>query len=416
MQPRQLFQFRELPPLHRREVPDEAQELQIQRFPAQVHADQEFELVQYWKAEHALGVPYGFAARVADDQGHSWNLPSDRPFDYGDYLGSEGWPVNAYLRDDYLMRLLPGTPPGSYWLEVNVFRRDNLLQLVPAPGTATSPDPAWARVGRLVVLPPLSAALPADLAVDTVHPTRLQTGLELAGWSLPPAPILAGDLAHVTLVWQIGAGLSTPANLRAQLRAGNGQTAADFTLTRDGGSTPPLAGLVRDQLDWRVPGTTAGGSYQVVLQDGPVTTVLGEIKVSAPKHQFAPPALATPLDQRLGFAQLAGFTLSSTSLKPGDSLSLSVVWQSIEDTPVSYRVFVHLRGANDLPITQSDNVPADWQRPTSGWVPGEFVVDNHNLVLPPDASGGAYTLVVGLYNPADGSRLGEITLATITVP
>ena len=227
--------------------------------------------------------------------------------------------------------------------------------------------------------------------------------------------MLAGNVAHVTLVWQIGASPAAPASLRAQLRAGDGQTVADFTLAPGGGSAP-VAGLVRDQLDWRMPGTTPSGSYQVVVQDGPVTAVLGEIKVTAPAHQFTPPALTTHVDQRLGFARLAGYTLSAISLKPGESLSLAVVWQSIEDTSVSYRVFVHLRGANDQPITQSDNVPVDWQRPTSGWVPGEYILDVHTLSLPPDAPTGAYTLVVGLYNPADGSRLGEVTLANISVP
>ena len=43
-------------------------------------------------------------------------------------------------------------------------------------------------------------------------------------------------------------------------------------------------------------------------------------------------------------------------------------------------------------------------------------VDTHSLTLPPDAPSGAYALVVGMYNPADGSRLGEVPLTTITVP
>jgi len=138
--------------------------------------------------------------------------------------------------------------------------------------------------------------------------------------------------------------------------------------------------------------------------------------VSAPEHQFERPAVATPVDQILGFARLAGYSLSASNAKPGDTLSLSVVWQAMADTAVSYRVFVHLRGANGLPVAQSDTVPAQWQRPTSGWVPGEFIVDPHTLTLPTDAASGTYSLVVGLYKPSDESRLGEIMLTTVKVP
>jgi hypothetical protein len=173
---------------------------------------------------------------------------------------------------------------------------------------------------------------------------------------------------------------------------------------------------VRNQLEWRVPGTVSTGQYRIVLMAGAVTAELGQISVTAPEHRFDPPTLGTPVHQILGFAQLAGYTLSATELKPGGSLALSVVWQSLADTTTAYRVFVHLRGANGLPITQSDQAPDNWQRPTTGWVPGEYVLDPHTLLLPPDAPSGVYTLVVGLYNPADGARVGEVALTTITVP
>jgi hypothetical protein len=49
-------------------------------------------------------------------------------------------------------------------------------------------------------------------------------------------------------------------------------------------------------------------------------------------------------------------------------------------------------------------------------VPGEFIIDPHTLTLPADAASGTYSLVVGLYKPSDGTRLGEIRLTTIKVP
>ena len=60
-------------------------------------------------------------------------------------------------------------------------------------------------------------------------------------------------------------------------------------------------------------------------------------------------------------------------------------------------------------------------------LPGETVIDNHGLLLPPGTPPGRYTLLVGLYDLADpaarleyvtpaGERGDALPLATITVP
>ena len=147
-----------------------------------------------------------------------------------------------------------------------------------------------------------------------------------------------------------------------------------------------------------------------------MTADLGQIQVTSPPHLFNLPAAQTPFDQQLGFARLAGYTLSATHARPGDTLTVELVWQALADTPDADRVFVHLRGPNGLPITQSDSAPANWQRPTSGWVPGEYIVDAHSLSVPANAPSQTYDLVVGLYNPATGARVGEVSLGPVTIP
>jgi hypothetical protein len=54
-------------------------------------------------------------------------------------------------------------------------------------------------------------------------------------------------------------------------------------------------------------------------------------------------------------------------------------------------------------------VPAGWTRPTTGWLPGEVIVDTHTLAIPPDAPAGTYTLQSGLYDPDTGVRLADAT-------
>ena len=391
--------------------------------PKQISADGELNVVQYWKPEHPLGVPYGFDVRLADDLGHVWSLPPDRPFDWTDYQGSEGWPASDYIRDAYLLHLLPGTPPGQYWLETSVFRRDVSQQLVPPPGVPTDPDPAWARVGQVQVTVAPPAALPPDLHLDTYRPAPLQAGLSLLGWSLPSAGLGAGDTAHVTLLWQATQGGSQSqagnAALTVQLTNVSGQALASYPVSPGGPSFPlsrwTAGTIVRDQLDWRMPPSLPTGHYGLRIEAGSALVDLGGVDVTAPDRVFARPPVAVVTDQTLGFARLAGYTVSSLSVAPGDKLSLQLVWQAVAETARSYRVFVHLRDAAGLPAIQSDAVPAQWTRPTTGWAVGEFIVDTHTLVVGAGTASGDYSLVAGLYDPATGERLGEITLATVKV-
>jgi hypothetical protein len=88
----------------------------------------------------------------------------------------------------------------------------------------------------------------------------------------------------------------------------------------------------------------------------------------------------------------------------------------------SYHVFLHLLGPDGTLVTQSDGVPADWTRRTTGWLPGEFVVETRTLTLPADAPPGEYTLWAGMYAPESKDRLttsefsdGRVPLGTVQV-
>jgi hypothetical protein len=72
---------------------------------------------------------------------------------------------------------------------------------------------------------------------------------------------------------------------------------------------------------------------------------------------------------------------------------------------LSYAVFIHLADDAGRVWAQSDSVPVNWTRPTTGWVPGEYVADTHALTLPDDLPPGEYRLWVGLYDPQTGNRV-----------
>ncbi len=61
-------------------------------------------------------------------------------------------------------------------------------------------------------------------------------------------------------------------------------------------------------------------------------------------------------------------------------------------------------------------MPADWQRPTTGWLPGEVIIDSHVLMLPDPLPEGPLSLRVGLYDPDTGLRLMTGTSDFASIP
>jgi hypothetical protein len=100
-------------------------------------------------------------------------------------------------------------------------------------------------------------------------------------------------------------------------------------------------------------------------------------------------------------ATLAGYAAQANDGR----LEVTLVWQATGTPEVGYTAFVHLQGSDGRIWAQSDAVPAGWTRPTTGWLPGEYVTDQHSLALPADLPPGAYRLLAGLYDARSGNRV-----------
>ena len=106
-----------------------------------------------------------------------------------------------------------------------------------------------------------------------------------------------------------------------------------------------------------------------------------------------------------GRVLLAGFSAPRGAQSARKPVEVRLIWQCVALLPLHYRVFVHLLNAQGQIVAQSDAEPAGWTRPTTGWLPGEFLVDEHQLQLPAALPAGNYMLQAGLYDAASGQRL-----------
>jgi len=108
-------------------------------------------------------------------------------------------------------------------------------------------------------------------------------------------------------------------------------------------------------------------------------------------------------------------------LAPGQTITVTLLWQAQQPVSADYTVFVHLLDRAGGRWAQHDAQPLSNLYPTSRWAAGEMVRDRHPLNLPTDLPPGRYFLRVGLYRPATGDRLPVSTggdsflLATLLV-
>ena len=95
---------------------------------------------------------------------------------------------------------------------------------------------------------------------------------------------------------------------------------------------------------------------------------------------------------------LLGADLEPDPAAPGGVLRLTLYWQALTEMDTPYTVFVHLLDAQERVVVGHDGEPVDGARPTTGWVPGEYIADGHSLTLPADLPPGDYVIEVGLYD------------------
>jgi len=127
-----------------------------------------------------------------------------------------------------------------------------------------------------------------------------------------------------------------------------------------------------------------------------------------------------------GKIQLTGYALDGRQVEAGQVVRLRLGWKATVKPDADYTVFVHVVGPDGRIWSQRDSQPGGGFRPTTTWVAGEDILDNHALLLGADVPPGEYQLLVGLYEPATGNRLrladsagagggDALPLATLTV-
>jgi hypothetical protein len=112
---------------------------------------------------------------------------------------------------------------------------------------------------------------------------------------------------------------------------------------------------------------------------------------------------------------LRGYDLSSSESTPGETLWVTLHWQTIKQPQDDYIITLHLLDEAEREVTSWSGQPVHNTYPTNQWPANANVRDPWPILLPPTLSSGQYGLRLGLAGALDPTDPGQVSLGTISV-
>jgi len=107
-----------------------------------------------------------------------------------------------------------------------------------------------------------------------------------------------------------------------------------------------------------------------------------------------------------GKIQLVGYDLPrSAERAAGETLRIRIALEDVTPLDRLYKVFLHLWSDDNTVLAQADRYPCDYSLNEADWRPGDIVLEEYPLSIPPQIAPGQYRVVLGIYQPDSGSRL-----------
>ena len=343
-----------------------------------------------WTRIGAMDGNTQLALSLVDEHGFVWsNKEGERPPGYeAPPYATFLWPENTFASDSQLVSLLPGTPAGHYEISATLFNPDTFQVLrVPLEDGGSS---ASTSIGAIDIRWPHHPPSQDDLVIQ--YPTdKIYNDISLLGYNIDRETIIPGNQILLTLFWEAASDIETLPPLSVHL---NDDLRLQVFSSRPTG-TIPTGARWREQYRITVPRETHSGDYTLTLNIADTEAFpLRDIAISPIERLWTQPqteqTLNTLFDDKI---TLIGLSADLSE----QQLIVELVWQSKNTLAEDYAVFIHALDAEGNVLTQSDSRTATSTRPTYTWLPGEFIIDPHELMVEPHK---VTSLRIGLYDPA----------------
>lgn len=376
-------------------------------------ADETLTAALTWQLTAATPFDAVLRLDLTDDGGHTMAQLDDDLVDATGRVPGD-WPIGARVTTYHVMPLGKGLAPVEYALGIQVYHSG-------APNGLDILDVAGAPAGKR--LPACNVELAPSLGRTTSQVDRQRLGLiplnapiePSPGWcltalALPSEPQRNGERIEFLVEWQ-NCSEAPLQDLVARFQIHqNGELIAE----RTGGPVDehyPTSWWQPGEvvLDWReisLPVTAVSGPSELTVSlPGSDPISLGSIEVVAIERLLDPPTSQHTMTAILGDeVELIGFDLDP-DLHSGRDTPLTLYWRSLADGDRDMVVFCHVLDSDGRLVAQHDGPPASGERPTSGWIANEYIVDPHAMLWSDPSYQGPATIEVGFYEPASGDRL-----------
>lgn len=249
--------------------------------------------------------------------------------------------------------------------------------------------------------------------------------LEIVAYLLPETAVTAGDFVPLTLAMRAPQG--TADYYVPVVHVGD----LTFEFTTDSHLITPAwwpGEVIVERFDFALPHHLSAGDYPLSVnlknlsrnEELSLNLELGALSVTTQENPPSPEHLLANFRQRVGLvnatARANGRTRrapwtheNALTVQPGDTVNVTLTWESLAKAEESYTVFVHLIDGRNVPYVALDYTPLGGATPTHLWIPkwlpGQQMLDPYRLQIPANLPAGDYAIEVGLYEMVNGRRL-----------
>lgn len=393
----------------------------------------------YWEPKTKLKADYHIVVTLMDRFGNVWGQSDAAPF--RGLHPTSTWEPNSVLRQRQELKVNPGTPPGIYHLGLRVYD--------PASGDALweGVGDSLINLGEIEVVRPDGIISPRDVRPQVSRDVDFGRQLRLLGFDLATHVRRPGDEIPLATYWQALQSLSSDYRLWLRLVGADGRLLAEKTVSPTDADYPTSQWRTRDVLKGQhriiVPADAPPGIATIVLSvvdaDGRPLPAhrLRWLPIGGPDVRLAtieiaprddmitqvPPMQHTLNAELTEKVRLLGYDIEE-SVQSAEPFDVTLYWQPSAVINGNFKVTVQVLSSDDQVIAQHDSAPANWERPTAGWLPGEVITDSHTLSLGPGIPAGDYRLIAAMYDPVNNSRLpvtqdseerDHVVLGTLTI-
>ncbi len=231
----------------------------------------------------------------------------------------------------------------------------------------------------------------AQAALPAQHKADLPIGpsIKLLGYDIEQDAVHQGDELHVRLYWQATEPPTAEYSSFVQLVSGPDHKRFAGSDAMHPGARPTTlwspTHYVVDDHRIVVPADTPVGAFKLYVGMYPLGSndlvggedLPGYVHV-LPRRPIALASIPCRVDAQFNRdIRLLGYDTRMI----GQDLNLILYWQAGKSSDVDYQVFVHVTDANRQVLAQGDSAPASGLYPSSTWLPGQIIADEHRIPL-----------------------------------